>query len=168
MDRLFALLRLKLAIWRHGLRTGAGVADLAAGIGLSILAGLVSLGLTAGVAAAMHLALAAGDAFTLRKGLLVVAWGAAFLAVGVPVFFGIDRVSLPLSRLAVFPLSRGSLYRLSLVSSFASGIHLLWIPSMLAACRRVFQASWPCVIPGYQPLGTSPRFCDNRTLARAG
>lgn len=131
MDRLLALIWLKLAMWRHGLRTGAGVADVMAGIGLTIVAGLLSLGLTAGLGAAMYYALVAGGAGILRRGLLVVSHTVAVLAVGVPVLLGLERGGLPLSRLAVFPLSRGALYRLSLGASFASGVHLLWLPSLL-------------------------------------
>ena len=81
MDRLATLIWLKLAMWRHGLRTGAGVADVMAGVGLSIVAGLISLGVTAGLGAAMHFSLAEGSTRALLKGLLVIFHAAAVLAV---------------------------------------------------------------------------------------
>ncbi len=133
MGRLLTLIWLKARMWRHGLRSGTGVADAAAGVAMSILALLFSLGMTAAAGALLHYRLLADDMDRVRIVLLAIGYYSALFAVVVPVFFGLERAGMPIRRLAVFPLSRGALYRLSLFASCAAGLHLLWLPSLLAA-----------------------------------
>ena len=133
MDRLLTLIWLKLRMWRHGLRTGTGMAEALAGIGLSILSLMFSLGMMVGVGITAHIVLDRTEAGPLHTALIVLCYYCAVFAVVLPVLFGTERAGVPIRRLAIFPLSRGALYRLSLFASFPGGLHLLWLPSLLAA-----------------------------------
>jgi len=132
VDRVRALVWLKLRLWWNGLRSGAKVADTVVAAILAVLGVLLSLWLAFGLGLVTHLALRDGEPDAIRVGLLIVFWVFGFLAVVLPVFFGLGEQAVPLSRLAVFPFSRAGLYRISLAASFASGVHLLWYPIMLA------------------------------------
>jgi len=132
MDRLKILVWLKLKLWWNGLRSGAMAMDTLVAIILAFLGGALSLALAVGLGALTHVALRDVESDVHTVGLLVVFWFLAFLAVVLPMFFGMGQPAVPLSRLAVFPLSRGGLYRVSLAASFASSSHIFWYPILLA------------------------------------
>ncbi len=134
MDRLFVLVWLRTRLWWNGLRSRSGAADAAAAVIVAVLAAAMSIGLAVALAAITALALGSGDPQAERVGLLIVTWVLGFLAVIAPVIFGVGPSAVPIHRLAVFPFSRGTLFRVSLGASFLRGIHVLWLPSLLAVC----------------------------------
>jgi hypothetical protein len=93
-----------------------------------VLAAIVSIGLAFSLSAITLFGLREGSRESVRVAMMIVCWTLGFLAVVIPVIFGVGQTSLPLRRLLVFPISRGGLYRLSLAASFASGVHIFWYP----------------------------------------
>jgi len=132
MDRLKILVWLKFKLWWNGLRSGAMAMDTAVAVVLTFLGGAVSLALAFGLGVVTHIALRDVESDVHTVGLLVVFWVLAFLAVVLPLFFGMGQPAVPVSRLAVFPVSRAGLYGISLAASFASSSHVFWYPVLLA------------------------------------
>jgi len=147
MGRIGVLVWLRSRLWWNGLRSRSGAADAAAAVIVVVLAVAVSVGLSVGLGAMTILALASGDPEAQRVGLFIVCWVLAFLAVIAPVIFGSGPSAVPVARLAVFPLSRGSLFRISLGASFVRGIHLLWFPSLLAVSAAVARGRGEQAVP---------------------
>ena len=147
MDRLLALVWLRTRMWWHGLRSGSGAMDAVAAMFVSVLGAVMSIGLAIGLGAVTHLALSGGDPQAQRVGLLIVFWVLGFLATFLPLVFGMGQPAVPLNRLSVFPLSRGTLYRISLAASFAGGAHLLWYPSLFAVAAVVLIGHGAGLIP---------------------
>jgi hypothetical protein len=132
MNRLLAVIWLKSRIWWHGMRSRARAADTAVAIIMSFFGAAFSIGLAVGLGVVAYVAFLDGDADAGNVGLQIVFWVMGFLAVALPVFFGLGQPAVPVARLAVFPFSRGSLYWIVLAASLASSFHLLWYPSLLA------------------------------------
>ena len=132
MDRLKILIWLKFKLWRNGLRSGARATDTAVSVIVTLLGGVVSLALAAGLGAVTYLALRDVESDVHTVGLLVVFWFLAFLAVVVPIFFGIGQPAVPVGRLSVFPLSTVGLYRISLAASITNSSHVFWYPILVA------------------------------------
>ncbi len=126
--RVRALIWLRSRMWWHGLRSRSTAADTAVGFILTLLAALVSISLASVLSLITVVGLSDDSREPLRIALTIVCWMVGFLAVVVPVVFGLGQTSLPLRRLLVFPISRGGLYRISLAASFASGVHIFWYP----------------------------------------
>jgi hypothetical protein len=133
MDRLKILVWLKFKLWWNGLRSRAMAVDTVVAVVLTFLGGTVSLALAFGLGVVTHVALRDVESDVHAVGLLVVFWFLAFLAVVLPLFFGMGQPAVPVSRLAVFPLSRAGLYGISLAASFASSSHIFWYPILLSA-----------------------------------
>ena len=128
MQRLGALIWLKTRLWWNGLRSRATVADTLVAVILAVLAAIFSALLTVGLAVITHVGLSDGSAESVSIALQIVFWMIGFMAIVVPFFFGFGQPQIPLGRLLVFPFSSWNLYRISLVASFASGIHIFWYP----------------------------------------
>lgn len=123
-------LRRRLAV--HELSTIAGVANLAAGIGLMAIAAVGSLVLAAGLAFVLRLAVASGDNNAVSTAWSITLYTVAFLALVVPVMTGAGRSTFDPARLLPFPISRFALYRLALGSEFLSKSHFVWYPALLS------------------------------------
>jgi hypothetical protein len=132
MSRLNILVWLKFKLWWNGLRSGAMAMDTAVAVLLTFLGGALSLALALGLGVVTHLVLREVESDIHAMGLLVVFWILGFLAVVLPLFFGMGQSAVPVGRLAVFPVSRGGLYRISLAASFASSVHVFWYPILLS------------------------------------
>ena len=132
MPRLFVLIWLRSRMWWHGLRSRASAADNAVAVILAVIAAVLSVALAFALGWVSHIGLRDGNQDALRVSMLVIFWVFGFLAVAMPVFFGFGRPQVPLSRLVVFPFCHGSLYRLSLAASFASGFNLFCYPILVA------------------------------------
>ena len=78
-----------------------------------------------------------GDPEAGMVGLQIFFWVLAFLGVIVPVVFGMGESSLPLSRLAMYPLSRRGFYGLSVAASIFSANHLFWFPILFGVTFTV-------------------------------
>jgi hypothetical protein len=61
----------------------------------------------------------------------IACYSLTFFAVILPLILGGGRAGLDLARLAIFPISRASLYQISLASSFISSTQIYWYPSLL-------------------------------------
>jgi len=146
MQRLGALIWLRSRMWWHGLRSRTTLADTAVAVILAVIAAILSAALAFALSVVIHVGLRDGTEDAVHVALLVVFWMLGFLAVLMPVFFGFAQPQVPLRRLLVFPFSRGALYRISLTSSFVSGVHLFWYP-ILAAVSIV-----ACVVNDAPPV----------------
>jgi hypothetical protein len=131
MNRALTIIWLRFTMWLHGLRHATGVMDTVAGGLKALLAGLVAIGLGIAFGGLTYLVVTSDTDEALQIGLHVACYSLAFFAVVLPLLFGGGRANLDLARLAFFPISRASLYRISLASSFASGNHIFWYPSLL-------------------------------------
>jgi ABC-2 type transport system permease protein len=132
MQRLGALVSLRSRMWWHGLRSRATAADTAVAVILVVIAAVLSGALAFALSVITHVGLRDGDEAAVHVGLLVVFWMLGFLAVVMPLFFGFGQPQVPLRRLLVFPFSHWNLYRISLASSFVSGVNLFWYPVLAA------------------------------------
>jgi len=119
-------------MWWHGLRSRTTAADTAVAVILAVVAAILSGALAVALSFITHVGLRDGTEDAVRVATLVVFWMLGFLAVVMPVFFGFGQPQVPLRRLLVFPFSRWSLYRISLASSFVSGVNLFWYPVLVA------------------------------------
>jgi len=119
-------------MWWHSLRSRATAADTAVAVILAVVAAILSGALAVALSFITHVGLRDGTEDGVRVAMLVVFWMLGFLAVVMPVFFGFGQPQVPLRRLLVFPFSRWSLYRISLASSFVSGVNLFWYPVLVA------------------------------------
>ena len=119
-------------MWWHGLRSRTTLADTAVAVILAVIAAVLSAALSFALSVVIHVGLRDGTEEAVHVALLVVFWMLGFVAVVMPVFFGFGQPQVPLRRLLVFPFSRGALYRISLASSFASGVNLFWYPILAA------------------------------------
>ena len=137
VDRFLALVWLRFRLWWNGLRSQAKAADTAAAVVIVMLGGAFSVGVAVGLSAVAHLVLSDGDAEARRVGLNVVMWVLGLIAVVVPTILSVGQPSVPLGRLAVFPFSRWTLYKISLAASFAIGVHFFWYPIILAVSATV-------------------------------
>jgi hypothetical protein len=146
MQRLGALVGLRSRMWWHSLRSRATAADSAVAVILAVIAAVLSAALAFALSVIAHVGLRDGDEAAVHVGLLVVFWMLGFLAVVMPLFFGFGQPQVPLRRLLVFPFSHWNLYRISLASSFASGVNLFWYP-VLAAVSIV-----ACVVNAAPPV----------------
>jgi hypothetical protein len=119
-------------MWWNGLRSRATAADTAVAVILAVIAAILSGGLAFALSVITHVGLRDGDEAAVHVGLLVVFWMLGFLAVVMPLLFGFGQPRVPLRRLLVFPFSHWNLYRISLASSFVSGVNLFWYPVLAA------------------------------------
>ena len=155
MARLTTLVWLKWRLWWNGLRGGAMAVDTAVAVVIAILGTVVSLALAFGIGAVVHLGLRDGDPTAGTVGLQIFFWVLAFLAVIVPVVFGMGESSLPLSRLAMYPVSRRGIYGLSVAASVFSANHLFWYPILVAVTftalfvDRVPVGPWSLVVGAF-------------------
>jgi len=108
------------------------MADTAVALILAVIAAILSVALAFALSTITHVGLRDGTEDAVHVALLVVFWMLGFLAVVMPVFFGFGQRQVPLRRLLVYPFSRWSLYRISLASSFVSGVNLFWYPVLVA------------------------------------
>jgi hypothetical protein len=97
-----------------------------------VTAAILSVALASALSLITHVGLRGGTEGAVHMAMLVVFWMLGFLAVVMPVFFGFGQPQVPLRRLLVFPFSHLSLYRISLASSFVSGVNLFWYPVLVA------------------------------------
>jgi hypothetical protein len=144
MDRVLTLVWLRSRIWMHGLRSAAGVSNLAAAILMTILVAFGSIGLTLGLSGLIFLADTADDPAALRVALNIALYTLLFFAVFIPPFVGGGRSGYHLAPLAVFPISTGALYRVSLAASLISAHHLFWYPALLGVSAV---AVWTGFVP---------------------
>ena len=96
--RVRALIWLRSRMWWHGLRSRSTAADTAVGFILTLLAALVSIGLASVLSLITVVGLSDDSREPLRIALTIVCWMVGFLAVAVPVVFGLGQTSLPLRR----------------------------------------------------------------------
>jgi len=146
MRRLIALIWLRARMWWHGLRSRATVADTAVACILAVIAAIFSVALAIALSLITHVGLRDGTEDAVHMAMLVVFWMLGFLAVVMPVFFGFGQPQVPLRRLLVFPFSHLSLYRISLASSFVSGVNLFWYPVLVAVSLVA------CLVDGAPPV----------------
>jgi len=130
MDRVFALVWLRWRIWRHGLRTVAGVSNMAARVVMTVLGGLGALGMTAGCGLLIWMIASTDETEPLGVALAIVLYLMLFFMVVVPLFFGGFRTARDVAPLAALPISCGALYRLSLAASAVSVSHVFWYPAL--------------------------------------
>jgi hypothetical protein len=131
MDRALTLVWLRFRMWLHGLRSAAGVSNLAAAVLMTVLVAIGSIGLTLALSALLFLAGTADDPDALRVSLNIALYTVLFFAVLMPPFVGAGRSGFQLAPLAVFPISIGALYRVSLAASLVSAHHLFWYPALV-------------------------------------
>jgi hypothetical protein len=146
VQRLGALIWLRSRMWWHSLRSRTTLADSAVAVILAAIAAVLSVALAFALSVVTHVGLRDGTEDAVHVALLVVFWVLGFLAVMMPICFGFGQRQVPLRRLLVFPFSRWSLYRISLASSFFSGVNLFWYPILAAVS---FSA---CVVNGAPPV----------------
>ena len=121
----------KLAI--RTLTSVAGATNLAAGLALSLLAGLGALGFAVGVGVVIHLASSSADQDAIRLAWTISLYTIAFFAVIVPIITGAGSSAFDPSRLLVFPVCRGVLHRIAMGSEFLSASHAVWYPALLVS-----------------------------------
>jgi len=124
-------LRRRLAV--HELSGIAGAVNLAAGIALIVAAAVGALAVAAGLGFFLHLAVASDDPYAVTSAWSVTLHTIAFFALVVPIIVGAGRTSFDPARLLGFPVSRNTLFGLSLLSDFVSKIHLTWYPTLAVA-----------------------------------
>lgn len=146
MNRLSGLVWLRSRLWWHGLRSRASAADTAVACILAVIGAILSAILAFALSVITHVGLGDGTEDAIHVALLVVFWMIGFLAVVMPVFFGFAQPQVPLRRLLVFPFSHWSLYRISLASSFVSGVNLFWYPALVGVSLVA------CFLDGAPPL----------------
>ena len=122
------------------------MADTAVAFILAVIATVLSGALAFALSVITHVGLRDSTEDAVHVALLVVFWMLGFLAVVMPVFFGFGRPQVPLRRLLVFPFSHWNLYRISLASSFVSGVNLFWYPVLVAVSLVA------CVVDGAPPV----------------
>ncbi len=132
MSHTRTLIWLKFRIWRHRLRSAAGISNLLAQLLMSFFVSVASLGMAVGLGLVTWVAASDAADVSLDVALETSFYLLLFLAVFVPLFVGIRGAGLQLAPLAVFPISRAALYRLSLAASAVSAHHLFWYPSLVA------------------------------------
>ena len=137
-------LRRRLAL--RGLTSIAGAANLAAGIALALAAALGAVALAGGLGLVLHLAFASKDPDAIQVAWTSALYTIAFFALVVPIITGAGSSAFDPSRLLVFPISRGGLHHLALLTEFFSAPHLIWYPALIVS------AVIGIVIPGPQSL----------------
>jgi hypothetical protein len=138
MGQVLTLCWLRYRIWVNGLRLVAGVANTAAAVLKSVVAAIGALALGVLFAVTSYLlVMAPDDSEGLGFGMMAAFYTMTFFAILVPLLLGAARAGLDLSRLAVFPISRARLYRISLAATLVSGTHLFWYPMLLGVTVSV-------------------------------
>lgn len=148
MSRFGAILWVRRRLAIHEFSGLAGAVNLSAGIALLTVAALGALAVATGLGFVLHLAVASGDTDALSTAWLITLYTAAFFALGVPIVVGAGQTSFDPSVLLRYPISRSSLYHLSLASEAASKVHLAWYPTLAAA------AVTAVVLPGRGVAGS--------------
>lgn len=142
-------LRRRLAI--HELSGIAGAVNLAAGLALFLVAAIGALAVAAGLGVVLHLAVRSDDSHAVAAAWSVTLYTIAFFALVVPIIVGAGRTSFDPARLLAFPVSRNTLFRLSLLSDFVSKIHLAWYPTLAVAIVigvLIPVSPWPVALVG--------------------
>lgn len=133
MNTLGTILWLRRRMAVHELSGIAGAVNLAAGLALILVAAIGALAVAAGLGFVLHLAVASDDSAAVASAWSITLYTIAFFALVVPIIIGAGRTSFDPARLLSFPVSRSVLFRLSLISDFASKVHFAWYPTLVVA-----------------------------------
>ena len=132
MDRLFAIIWLRLKLMRHSMRSASGIINLIAGAAMFMAGAAVSLGMAVGFGILIYLTGRSGEILYLRLSYFVVFYAFFFFGVLFPVMFMMGTTSFAPSRFLIFPMSRRTLYGVMLASCAGNPEHLFYYPALIA------------------------------------
>jgi hypothetical protein len=134
MDRVLAIVGLRLKTVLRRSRGGAGVARVLGAAMTLILATFVALAIAAIFGVLTHIAVRDGTADEIRIAFLVAFYTFLFFGVFLPLLTGTMNPGFDASPFRVFPISRAKLYAITLLSSFGNPEHMLYYPALAVVC----------------------------------
>lgn len=132
MDRVLAIIGLRLRLLARQMRGKGGTLNLLSAIVLLLVGVLFALGLAVGFGIMIHMLVKGSDPRTLRIGFLVCFYTFLFFGIVLPVVRGAMEQEFDAAPFLVFPISRVRLFGLTLAATLGGPDHLLYIPSVLA------------------------------------
>ena len=125
MDRVLAIVGLRLKLLTRRLLGKGGTANLLGSIGLFVLGALFSLGLAIGFGIMVHVLAKGSDPERIRIGFLVCFYTFFFFGIVLPILSGMIEQSFDAAPFLIFPISRLRLFGITLAASFGNPHHMV-------------------------------------------
>jgi ABC-2 type transport system permease protein len=159
VDRILAIVGLRLRLIARRSRGGAGVLNLAGAVLVMLSLGLLGIALAVGFGALTHIVIGRGDEQGIRTVFLVVFYTAFFFGVVMPLLTGIINPGFDPSSLRIFPISRFRLYALTLAASFGNAEHWVYYPAFAVICFTGVLLRGINPLAGLATVGLAVLFC---------
>jgi len=131
VDRILAIVTLRMRLAFRKLRGGEGALRLVGALVGTVLSAVLALGLSVGFAFLVYSSVTGGEARQVRISYFITFYMFFFLGVILPLMRGAVNPGLDVAPFRIFPMSRVRLFGITLAASFGNAEHLLYYPAIV-------------------------------------